>query len=109
MSKFILLYKGPATPMDQMSPEKAQEVGAAWFAWRDKLGSSLVDFGSPMGPGQSVVDDGSDGQAVDLTGYSIVEATDMDGALKLVEGHPFLSDATGEFSIEVYELLPLPM
>ena len=47
--------------------------------------------------------------ALPSNGYSIVEATDRDAALALVVGHPFLSDKTGTFSVDVFELLPVPM
>lgn len=109
MKKFILLYKGPATPMDKMTPEQGQQQVAGWQAWMNTIGDALVDIGAPMGRGQSVVDDGSAGTASDLNGYSIIRATDMDTALKLVDGHPFLSDKSGRFSVEVFELLPVPM
>ena len=33
----------------------------------------------------------------------------MDEALKLVDGHPFLSAHSGKFSVEVFELLPVPV
>jgi hypothetical protein len=32
MSKFILLYRGPATPMDQITPEVSEQIGQAWQA-----------------------------------------------------------------------------
>jgi hypothetical protein len=109
MKKFILLYKGPATPMEQMSEEQSQKIMAGWQAWMQKLGDALVDMGQPMVNGSVVVDDGSSGNPSDFTGYSLVQADTMDEALKLVDGHPFLSDKSGKFSIEVFELKPLPM
>lgn len=109
MSKFILLYNGPATPMEQMTEEQGKKNMAVWQSWMEKVGGALVDVGSPMAPGKAVVDDGSSGTATALNGYSIVEAGTMDEALELVDGHPFLSDKTGKFSVEVFELMPLPM
>ena len=64
--------------------------------------------GQPMAKGESVVDDGSEGKALQLSGYSIIQAEDMASAKELVDGHPFLSDKTGAFSVEVFELLPVP-
>ncbi|MBI3956619.1 MAG: hypothetical protein HY340_01380 [Candidatus Kerfeldbacteria bacterium] len=109
MKRFILLYNGSATPSEQMSPEQMQKVMAGWTAWMEKTGKALVDIGAPMADGHAVVDDGSTGTATQLNGYSIVEATDMAAALKLVDGHPFLSDKTGKFTVEVFELQPVPM
>lgn len=104
-----MLYKGPATPIDQMTPEQNETQMKAWKEWTAKIGSALVDMGSPMTDGRVVVDDGSNASAIDLNGYSIIEADDMNKALALVDGHPFLSDKNGKFSIEVYELVPIPM
>lgn len=109
MKKFILLYRGPATPMEKMTPEQGQKTMAGWKTWMAKVGSALTDVGFPMANGRSVVDDGSKGTPPELNGYSIIQASDMNAALKLVDGHPFLSDKSGKFSVEVYELLPMPM
>lgn len=109
MSKFIMVYKGEATDMADMSPEESQAVMAKWGAWMEKVGPALKDVGSPFGPGTSVVDDGSTGEPVPLTGYTIVEADDLDSARALTDGHPFLSEGNGNFSIELYELMPVPM
>jgi hypothetical protein len=56
-----------------------------------------------------VVDDGSKGTAASLTGYSIVEADDMAGAVTLADGHPFLSEGLGNFAVDIYELMPVPV
>jgi hypothetical protein len=109
MTKFILLYKGPATPPEQMSEEQGKKVMAGWQSWMEKTGDAIVDIGLPMANGTAVVDDGSTGQATELDGYTIVQAEDRDAAVKLVDGHPFLSDKSGKFSVEVFELLPMPM
>ncbi len=108
MKKFILLYNGPATPPEQMAPEKTQAIMAAWGAWMEKIGDAMVDMGQPMANGQAVVDDGSTGTATQLSGYTIIQAEDMEAAKALVSDHPFLSDKTGAFSVEVHELLPVP-
>lgn len=109
MKKFILLYNGPATPPEKMTKEMGEKIMEGWKNWTGRVGSAIVDIGAPMANGQAVVDDGSHGTATMLNGYSIIQADDMDGALKLVDGHPFLSDKTGKFSVEVFELMPLPM
>jgi len=109
MGKFILLYKGPATPNDQLTKEQGEKIAAGWKQWMEKVGDGLVDIGSPMANGRSVVDNGTSGIPTQLNGYSIVQAENIDEALKLVEDHPFLSDKTGEFSVEIFELMPLSM
>jgi hypothetical protein len=109
MAKFIFVYKGPATDMNDMSEEQSKAVMDAWNEWIHKIGSALADVGQPMANGVSVVDDGSEGTPALLNGYSIVEAENMQGAKKLADGHPFLSEGKGNFAIDIYELLPVPM
>ena len=108
MPKFMMVYKGDATDLADMSKEQAEEVGAKWGVWMQKVGPALTDLGSPFGPGTSLVDDGTSGSAVSLTGYSIVEATNMAEAQSFADGHPYLSEGKGDFAIDIYELMPVP-
>ena len=108
MPKFMMVYKGEATDMSDMTPEAQQEVMAKWGAWMQKVGPAMIDLGSPFGPSGSLVDDGSAGEAASLTGYSIVEAADLAGAKGLADGHPYLSDGKGDYAIDIYELMPVP-
>ncbi len=108
MANFMFIYKGEATDVADMSPEEGAEVMAKWGAWMEQVGPALADVGNPFGPGASVVDDGSTAPAVSFTGYSIVEADDLDSAQSLTDGHPYLSEGKGNYSIEVFELMPVP-
>ena len=108
MSKYIMIYKGEATDTADMTQEQAAEVMAKWGAWMEKVGSALVDVGTPFGPGISIVDDGSTTTPVSLSGYSIVEAADLGAAQALASGHPYLSEGNGNFAIEIYEMTPVP-
>lgn len=108
MAKYIMIYKGEATDMSEMTPEQGAEVMAKWGVWMGKVGQALVDVGSPFGPGASVVDDGSTAAPVSLTGYSIVEAGSLDTAQALTDGHPYLSEGAGNYAIDLFELMPVP-
>lgn len=108
MPQFIMVYKGEATDMSEMTEEEGAAVMAKWGAWMGNVGTALADIGTPFGPGSSLVDDGSEGTALSLTGYSIVEADDIDGALALTDGHPYLSEGLGNYAIDVFELMPVP-
>jgi hypothetical protein len=108
MANYILVYKGEATDMSEMTAEQGAEVMAKWGVWMGKVGSSLVDIGSPFGAGQSIVDDGTTGTAASLTGYSIVQAASLDEAQALADGHPYLSESKGDYAIDIYELMPVP-
>jgi hypothetical protein len=107
VSKFIYLYRGPATPMQDMTEEQSAEAMAAWGQWITKLGSSLTDVGNPFGARTSVADDGTSPAPGDLNGYSIVEADSLAAAKALVDNHPFLTEGKGRFSVEIFELVPM--
>ena len=80
MSKFLFLYRGPATPMEDFTPEQSAEQMQAWGAWMGKLGSALADPGAPFGARAAVSDNGSSPAPSDQNGYSIVEADSLEAA-----------------------------
>jgi hypothetical protein len=104
MAKFIYLYRGPAT---DLTPEEGAERAAAFGAWMEKAGAALVDVGSPFGTGASVRDDGVEGPAGGLIGYTIVQADDLAGAKALTDGLPFLAGSDGACTVEIFELLSM--
>ncbi|MEA3511159.1 MAG: YciI family protein [Actinomycetota bacterium] len=108
MAQFMIVYKGDATDMAEMTEEEMQAVMMKWAAWMEGVGSALADVGAPFGPSSSIVDDGSPGTAVSLTGYSILEADSMDAARALADDHPFLSEGKGNYAIDLYEMMPVP-
>jgi hypothetical protein len=107
VSKYLLLYRGPATPMEDFTPEQSAEQMRAWGEWMGKVGSALVDGGAPFGERTAVSDDGTSPAPSDQNGYTIVEAGSLDGARALTDGHPFLSEGKGRFTIEIFELVPM--
>jgi hypothetical protein len=54
------------------------------------------------------VDDGTSRQALSLSGYSIIEADGLSEAAALADGHPFLAEGLGNYSIDLFEMLPVP-
>ncbi len=97
MKKYMLLYKGPATP-----PNAPHEK---WPAWFDKAGDQLISIGSPMANGFVLYRDGSqDSTATNLNGYSIVQARDMNAVRDLAKDHPYLAQGSDEFTVEIFEL-----
>ena len=107
MTKFIYLYRGPASPMSALTPEQSAARKAAFGAWMEKVGEALVDVGCPFGTSVSVRDDGTEGTADDLIGYTVVEADDLAAAKALTDGLPFLSNHDGQHTVEIFELLPM--
>lgn len=108
MPKYMMVYKGEATDMSDMTEEQQGEVMAKWGEWMQKVGSAITDVGAPLANGRSYVDDGTMGSATPLSGYTIVEAENADAAGALTAGHPFLSEGKGDFAVDVYELQPTP-
>ena len=109
MSRFLYLYRGPATPMEDFTPEQSAEQMRAWGEWMGRVGSAMVDGGAPFGQRTAVSDDGTNPAPSDQNGYTIVEADDLEGARALAKDHTFLSEGKGRFSIEIFELAPMPM
>jgi hypothetical protein len=94
--KFLLLYRGPATP-----PTASH---AAWPDWFNRIGGAVVSVGSPMENGRSVRSDGSVSEsAASLNGFSIVEAPDIEAARELLTDHPLFA-AGEDYTIEVFEI-----
>ena len=63
----------------------------------------------PVSPEEAFAGDGTETTPGDRNGYSVVEAEDLSAARALCEGHPFLSDGTARFSVEIFELAPIEM
>jgi hypothetical protein len=98
MKKFVFLYQG------QGSTEPTAEGMKAWGDWFASLGEHLVDGGNPFGAGREVTADGVTDLSADanpITGYTIVNAADLDAAQELLAGCPM---STG---VRVYEALPM--
>ncbi|HXW35125.1 MAG TPA: hypothetical protein VEJ87_11145 [Acidimicrobiales bacterium] len=83
MAKFLFVYRAP----------KNYKVGTAsaidaWSKWFDDLGDNVVERGNPVFESATVGNSGSDGMA--LGGYSLIAADDLEEALTLAKGCPFV-------------------
>ncbi|MFZ0140587.1 MAG: hypothetical protein WAL70_05845 [Aeromicrobium sp.] len=98
MKKFVLLYRGTR---DQAPTE---ESTAAWTEWFTSLGEKVVDVGNPFGQGREV--SASDTTEISpsangVTGYTLINAQDIDEAEKIALSHPIVP------SIQVFEAMPM--
>ena len=98
MTTFLLTYRAP----DNYTRGTA-EGRAAWMAWFESMGGALVDYGKPVARSAALGDCGAGGRAVD--GYSLIGADDLDAALALAKGCPFVGMGGG---VEVSALTELP-
>ncbi|WP_372735285.1 YciI family protein [Nocardioides sp.] len=109
MSKFVFIYHAPMTPAEATppSPEEMEAVMGQWMAWAGKVGENMVDFGTPLAGGVRVTSDGTSPSAREVSGYSIIEAADLEAALELAKDHPHLN-MPGGCEIEVHEAQAIP-
>ena len=107
MSKYLYLYRGPATRMEDFTAEQGEAQMKAWTTWIEVNKSAFVDVGNPVEPRASVRDDGTDAEPSDQNGYSIVEAESLEQARELLKNHPFLSEGKGRFAVEIFEIVPM--
>ena len=104
MSKYLFIYHGVK------QPETEEEIAAvmdAWGQWFGSMGSAVVDGGNPVGKSSTVQSGGNvvdNGGANPASGYSLVEASDLDDALAKAKGCPILNDGG---SVEVAEAIDM--
>jgi len=103
MASYVFAYKGGRMAE---TDEERDAAMAAWGRWFGGLGSAVVDGGNPFAASASVGNGGSvsQGGTSGLTGYSIVSAESLDGAVGMAKGCPVLDNGG---SVEVYEILPV--
>ena len=88
MPKFVLAFRGGMPK----SPEEGQKMMAEWNAWTGELGDALVDKGAGFGKSRFLAGPGREATAGDpLSGYSVIEAANMDAALELAGRNPIFS------------------
>ncbi|MEM7345043.1 MAG: hypothetical protein AAF485_12435 [Chloroflexota bacterium] len=91
MTNYVLLYTGGTIPE---SEEEQAAVMAAWGAWYEKMGASVVDGGNPFGHVKKATSEGiSDGAVSDppAAGYTIISAESLDEAAEKVKDHPHIN------------------
>ncbi|MBO9407373.1 hypothetical protein J7399_08040 [Shimia sp. R9_1] len=104
MPKFMFIYHGGGRPE---TPEEGEKVMAAWMKWMEGIGADLVDGGNPAGMSKTVSADGvaNDGGANPVSGYTLVNAPDIDAACEIAKGCPILEGGMG--TVEVAEAMEM--
>ena len=83
MEKYVVIYHAPAAVMQQAAnatPEQIEEGMKPWMAWAEKCGDALVDLGTPLSGGQKVTKSGISPSVNEVSGYSILQAENMQSA-----------------------------
>jgi hypothetical protein len=87
MSRFLITYHGPGMPDD---PELIEQAKAAFGNWVGQAGKAIVDPGAPVMM-VTQVSSGSPTGAVEIGGYSIIEAESPEAAKSVLESHPYVA------------------
>lgn len=89
MSNFVLSYYGGKKPD---SPEEGQRHMEDFKKWLTSLGEAVVNPGTPLGMSMVVSSDGIKeySGSSPLTGFSIIEAENIEAALEMTKSCPFL-------------------
>jgi hypothetical protein len=105
MPKYLYVYHGGGN-MAAASREEQDKAMQAWMGWFGQLGKSVVDGGNPVGKSTTVESSSvkNNGGANPVSGYSIVEAANVDDAVAKAKGCPILHIGG---SVEVAEILPM--
>lgn len=92
MKKFVLLHYGFEKP--------TSEIMAAWGKWFETVKPHMVDMGG-FGNCREISKGGTKDLPLgpdSITGFTIVNAENLDDAEKIAEGNPYIS------SIRIYEV-----
>jgi YCII-related domain len=97
MSQFVFAYHGGKMPETE---EEGAKIMARWSAWMGDLGDALVNPGAPVGMSKTVSSGGvaDDGGSNPVSGFSIVEAANMEAAIEMSKGCPILDHGTVEIA-----------
>jgi hypothetical protein len=107
LKKFMVLYMAPVSAEAQMnvSPEEMKKGMEPWLAWFKKAGKTLVDAGTPLGNSMHFTKRGGSKGKTEVTGYSIVQAENMDAVKAMITDNPHFM--MPKASIEVFEMMPM--
>ena len=115
MSEFVYLYRGEAP--SALSPMESQQHMQKWMTWLKELGEQghLKDVGQPLERTgklvkgkQKTVTDGPYAETKDVVGgYSLIEAKDLDEAVKFSLGCPIFEISGG--IVEVRPVMKMNM
>ncbi len=89
MPQFVLSYFGGDQPS---SPEAGKAHFAKYQQWLSDLGDAVVSPMNPLKNTHTVLPSGEidQGSASNMSGYTMLKAQDIEHALELVKGCPFL-------------------
>lgn len=109
MKKFLLIYHSPKEALEKfstMSKDDIQKDMDIWEKWGEKNKGYIIDFGNPVGTQHVVSADTFKEKGDDVTGYSIIQAEDINQAKELLKDHPALKDNDGS-TLSLYPVVDM--
>ncbi|MEQ9186355.1 MAG: hypothetical protein RLP15_01390 [Cryomorphaceae bacterium] len=88
MKKFLAIYQSSPESIQQMAnvtPEQSAAIMKDWMKWKAANEKHIVDFGAPVMP---VACTGGAVASGNVSGYSILQANDMDELKRVCAEHP---------------------
>ncbi len=104
MAKYLFVYHGGSKPETE---SEVAEVMDAWGNWFGSMGSAVVDGGNPVGMSSTVNSDSSvsdNGGSNPASGYSLIEASDVDDAVIKAKGCPILASGGSVELAEAFDM-----
>ena len=104
MAKYLFVYHGGSNPETE---EEVAQVMNDWGEWFGTMGAAVIDGGNPVGLSSTVQADGSvadNGGSNPATGYSLIEAGDLEEATARAKGCPILASGG---SVELAEAIDM--
>ncbi|NQV54001.1 MAG: hypothetical protein HQ500_12515 [Flavobacteriales bacterium] len=88
MKKFLAIYQASPESIQQMAnatPEQSAAVMGEWMKWKEANEKHIVDFGAPVMPAAC---SGGAVASGNVSGYSLLQATDMEELKQACANHP---------------------
>jgi hypothetical protein len=103
MEKYLYVYYGGMTATTPAAQKKSMD---AWMKWFSDMGKAVVDAGNPTVPGKEVSKAGSKKMTLTkpVSGYSIVQAENMEIAVKMAKMSPIVNEGG---KIAIYTITPV--
>ncbi len=104
MAKYLFVYHGGKNPE---SEQEVAEVLDNWGNWFGSMGAAVIDGGNPVGMSSTINGNGSvtdNGGSNPASGYSLIEASDLDDAIAKARGCPIL---TADGTVELAEAIDM--
>jgi hypothetical protein len=87
MGKFVFIYDGDGGSPEDVTEEQMASIMKAWEDWYTAMGT-VTDPGNIFGQTRTVHPDGSVTPDATMSGYTIIEAADIDAAVAHAKAGP---------------------